>query len=201
MDEQMAKLETMDEDDFERLREKRKLQMQKQAAERQKNMLNGHGRYMELSDQKDFFNASKASKMILVHFYRSATWRCQIIDRHLGDLAPAHLETRVRQRGGHWRVQKVYRGAQGGKALGAGIGGGGREARDNDGGARGRCDTPPTELIIKVGWLRRSVGALNTAGRASLSCARSTYCFLGLLVMCNSSARLTRRSRRSWWSA
>ena len=31
---------------------------------------------------------------VVCHFYRSATWRCQVIDRHLGDLAPAHPETR-----------------------------------------------------------------------------------------------------------
>jgi hypothetical protein len=32
---------------------------------------------------------------IVVHFYRSATWRCQVVDRHFGELAPQHLETRV----------------------------------------------------------------------------------------------------------
>eukprot|EP00613_Pedinella_sp_CCMP2098_P046554 CAMPEP_0171842216 /NCGR_PEP_ID=MMETSP0992-20121227/15060_1 /TAXON_ID=483369 /ORGANISM="non described non described, Strain CCMP2098" /LENGTH=350 /DNA_ID=CAMNT_0012459415 /DNA_START=46 /DNA_END=1099 /DNA_ORIENTATION=- len=94
MDEQMVKLEAMDEDDFEKLREKRKVQMQKQSVLRQKNVLNGHGRYMELSDQKEFFDASKNSKMVVCHFFRASTLRCQYIDRHLGDLAPAHLETR-----------------------------------------------------------------------------------------------------------
>jgi len=46
MDEQMVKLEAMDEDDFEKLREKRKVQMQKQSVLRQKNVLNGHGRLL-----------------------------------------------------------------------------------------------------------------------------------------------------------
>jgi len=94
MDEQMKALENMDEDDFEKLREKRKLQLQKAAALKQKNLLNGHGRYMELSTQKEFFDAAKGSKQLVVHFFRGATWRCQIVDRHLGDLAPQHLETR-----------------------------------------------------------------------------------------------------------
>jgi len=94
MDDQMKKLESMDEDDFEKLREKRKIQMQKQAMLRQKNLLNGHGRYMELSDQKEFFDAAKTSKMVVCHFFRSSTLRCQYVDRHLGDLAPQHLETR-----------------------------------------------------------------------------------------------------------
>jgi len=69
MDEEMAKLETMNEDDFEALREKRKTQLQKAAAQRQKNILNGHGRYMELSNQQEFFDAPKNSKMV-----RSAFW-------------------------------------------------------------------------------------------------------------------------------
>lgn len=94
LDRQVAQLETMDEDDFELLREKRKQLMMRQQEERKKNERNGHGRYMELSDQKDFFTAGQASKQVVCHFYRSATWRCEIIDRHLGDLAPAHPETR-----------------------------------------------------------------------------------------------------------
>lgn len=96
MDEQMKALENMDEDDFEALRQKRKLQMQKAAIIREKNVRNGHGRYMELSDQKEFFDASKNSKQVVVHFFRGSTWRCDVVNRHLGDLAPAHLETRAR---------------------------------------------------------------------------------------------------------
>lgn len=94
LDEKLKEMEKMDEDDFERLREKRKAQMIKAQQVRQRNMLNGHGRYMELSDQKEFFEAVKASKMVVIHFYRSATWRCQIVDRHLEQLAQEHLETR-----------------------------------------------------------------------------------------------------------
>merc|ERR1712139_724853 len=37
---------------------------------------------------------AKDSKMVICHFYREATWRCKIIDKHLCDLAPAHMETR-----------------------------------------------------------------------------------------------------------
>jgi hypothetical protein len=94
LDKQLQELETMEEDDFEKLREKRKHMMIKLQEERKKNERNGHGRYMELSDQKEFFTAGQASKQVVCHFYRSATWRCQVIDRHLGDLAPAHPETR-----------------------------------------------------------------------------------------------------------
>ena len=51
-------------------------------------------RYLELTDTKEFFNAAKKSARMVVHFYRSVTPRCQIVDAHLERLAPKHLETR-----------------------------------------------------------------------------------------------------------
>merc|ERR1719198_2379096 len=77
----------MDEDDFEKLREVRKRKMIQAQKEKQKNVLNGHGRYMELSDQKEFFEACKTSKQLVIYFYRPSTERCQIMDRHLERLA------------------------------------------------------------------------------------------------------------------
>ena len=49
---------------------------------------------MELTDTKEFFNAAKKSSRMVVHFYRSVTPRCEIVDAHLSKLAPKHLETR-----------------------------------------------------------------------------------------------------------
>ena len=37
---------------------------------------------------------AKASERMVCHFYRGATWRCQIIDKHLAILAAKHVETR-----------------------------------------------------------------------------------------------------------
>merc|ERR1719261_950466 len=54
----------------------------------------GHGRYMELTDTKEFFDAAKKSQRFVVHFYRGVTPRCEIVDAHLSKLAPDHLETR-----------------------------------------------------------------------------------------------------------
>ena len=65
LDKQLQELETMEEDDFEKLREKRKHMMMKLQEERKKNERNGHGRYMELSDQKEFFTAGQASKQVV----------------------------------------------------------------------------------------------------------------------------------------
>jgi thioredoxin-like negative regulator of GroEL len=49
---------------------------------------------MEITDTKEFFNAAKKSSRMIVHFYRSVTPRCQIVDAHFERLAPTHLETR-----------------------------------------------------------------------------------------------------------
>jgi len=49
---------------------------------------------MEINDPKEFFNAAKKSKWMVVHFYRSVTIRCQIVDAHLEKLCQEHLETR-----------------------------------------------------------------------------------------------------------
>ena len=47
----------------------------------------GHGEYNEIEDEKAFFDTAKKSDMMVCHFYRDATWRCQIVDKHLDRLA------------------------------------------------------------------------------------------------------------------
>src|SRR4051812_32073960 len=41
-----------------------------------------------------FFDICKASRNIVVHFFRESTWRCKIVDKHLDILAKDHIETR-----------------------------------------------------------------------------------------------------------
>jgi thiol-disulfide isomerase/thioredoxin len=94
LDYQLKQMENMDEDDFETLRQKRRLQMQKQLRQEQDWKQLGHGTYSELTDTKEFFNAAKKSARLIVHFYRSVTPRCEIVDAHFHKLAPLHLETR-----------------------------------------------------------------------------------------------------------
>ena len=52
----------------------------------------GHGEYSELKDEKEFFDATKKSTNAVVHFYRSSTFRCKILDKHLETLAKQHME-------------------------------------------------------------------------------------------------------------
>ena len=54
----------------------------------------GHGDYRECHDQKQFFEELKTEARAVVHFYRPATRRCEIIDKHLAILSRKHLETK-----------------------------------------------------------------------------------------------------------
>ena len=94
LDAQLKKLEEMGEDDFEALRQKRKLVLAKKMRQEQDWKQLGHGRYLELTDTKEFFDAAKKSARMVVHFYRGVTPRCEIVDAHFQKLAPTHLETR-----------------------------------------------------------------------------------------------------------
>ena len=95
MDKQIKEIENLDEDDFEALREKRRIALQQRIRQEQDWKQLGHGRYMDLgTDPKDFFNAAKKSARMVVHFYRGVTPRCEIVDAHFERLAPKHLETR-----------------------------------------------------------------------------------------------------------
>merc|ERR1719199_888692 len=72
-------------------------QMRAMAEKRQKWLSNGHGTYEEIAGEpldKEFFKAAKKSKRTVVHFYRNSTERCKIVDMHLSQLAPKHIETR-----------------------------------------------------------------------------------------------------------
>ena len=94
LDAKLEELEKMDDEDLESLRERRKEEMKRAARQRAEWRAKGHGRYAELTTEKEFFEAAKGSKRMVCHFYRPTTWRCEIIDKHVGELAPAHEETR-----------------------------------------------------------------------------------------------------------
>ena len=94
LDAKLAEMGNVDEDDFEVLRQKRKMELQKQAQQMADWRQLGHGVYSEVNDTKDFFNVCKKSARVVAHFYRGVTPRCQIVDAHFEKLAQSHLETR-----------------------------------------------------------------------------------------------------------
>mmetsp|Transcript_22683 Transcript_22683/g.35498 ORF Transcript_22683/g.35498 Transcript_22683/m.35498 type:complete len:231 (+) Transcript_22683:283-975(+) len=94
IDMENKKLDELDEDDLERIREKRIAQMRKEQEKKQEWRQKGHGQYQELSNEKEFFEAAKGSEHMVCHFYRSATHRCNIVDKHLSLIAQKHIEAR-----------------------------------------------------------------------------------------------------------
>jgi hypothetical protein len=94
LDNMMQKLDNMDEDDLEKMREVRKRRMQKEAAEKHKLRMKGHGEYTEISGDKEFFAALKDCPAAAIHFYRPGNFRCDIMDKHMNILAKKHVEAK-----------------------------------------------------------------------------------------------------------
>ena len=94
LDAKIKQMDDMDEDDLERIRERRMMQMRKINDQKAVWRQMGHGEYTEISNEKEFFEAAKKSENLVCHFYRTATPRCAIVDRHLAMIAKEHLECR-----------------------------------------------------------------------------------------------------------
>lgn len=94
IDSELNRLENLNEDDIEKVREKRLQQLKKQHELKQELRRKGHGEYTAIADEKDFFSVCKESAKVICHFYRESTWRCKILDKHLSTLAPKHIEAR-----------------------------------------------------------------------------------------------------------
>ncbi|CAM6095694.1 unnamed protein product [Calypogeia fissa] len=93
LDDQIAKLDNLNDDDLEKLREKRLRQYKLQAEKKKQWAALGHGEYQEITVEKEFFTLVKQSERVVAHFYRE-NWPCKVIDKHLNILAKQHLETR-----------------------------------------------------------------------------------------------------------
>ncbi|XP_073701639.1 thioredoxin domain-containing protein 9 [Garra rufa] len=94
LDAELVKLECMDEDELERLKERRLEALKKAQKQKQEWISKGHGEYREIPSEKDFFAEVKESKNVVCHFYKDSTFRCKLLDKHLGILARKHLETK-----------------------------------------------------------------------------------------------------------
>ena len=94
LDAEIERLDKMDSDELDILREKRLQQMKKAQAQKEEWLKRGHGKYTEVADEKEFFEETKDTDKVVCHFFRESTWRCKIVDKHLSILAPKHLETR-----------------------------------------------------------------------------------------------------------
>lgn len=94
LDEELQRLDELDSDGIEKLRQERLEQLKKQAKQKQHWLAIGHGEYEELAEEKEFFEVTKKSPDVVVHFFKSDAPRCKIVDHHLKILCKNHLETR-----------------------------------------------------------------------------------------------------------
>eukprot|EP00245_Coleochaete_scutata_P007205 TRINITY_DN22336_c0_g1_i1.p1 TRINITY_DN22336_c0_g1~~TRINITY_DN22336_c0_g1_i1.p1 ORF type:complete len:210 (-),score=62.82 TRINITY_DN22336_c0_g1_i1:734-1363(-) len=92
IDDELNRLERFDEDDLDKLRQRRLQEMKSQAAKRSEWLSRGHGEYTEI-EEKGFFKEVKASERVVCHFYRE-NWPCKVMDKHLTVLAKDHVETK-----------------------------------------------------------------------------------------------------------
>ena len=79
LDGELHRLENLDGDDLERLRERRIKQLKQQAARKQQWLARGHGEYQDIPAEKEFFSAMKGEERMVCHFYRE-NWPCKVSD-------------------------------------------------------------------------------------------------------------------------
>lgn len=94
LDSEIERLENINDTEIDQIRKKRLEAIKTSQLQKIEWEKNGHGKYSELADEKEFFDACKKSKHIVCHFYRDSTFRCKIVDKHLEHLARTHMECR-----------------------------------------------------------------------------------------------------------
>ncbi|KZT74316.1 thioredoxin-like protein [Daedalea quercina L-15889] len=76
------------------LREQGIQRLQAEMERLQKMKAGGHGRYEEITDEKEVIRVTATEKRCVVHFFHTDFKRCRIMDRHLAALAPKYFSTR-----------------------------------------------------------------------------------------------------------
>ena len=91
-----------DEDDFideeeekmmRSIRERRLADMKNHYQEKQENLIKGHGKYEEITEEQ-FLPTVTGSKFVVCHFYHQNFERCKIVDMHLREISRAHPEAK-----------------------------------------------------------------------------------------------------------
>ena len=93
IDNEIQKVDDMDEDDMDAIRARRLAQLKRAKAQKDKWANKGHGAVQEFTTPEEFFKSVKENERVAVHFYRDATERCQVLNQHLDKIAPKHFET------------------------------------------------------------------------------------------------------------
>lgn len=122
IDAELHKLENLQDDDIEALRQRRIQELRRQQEKSREWLAKGHGEYREIPGEKEFFAEMKGEERMICHFYRE-NWPCkvratrdsdgngarrfdsawspdhgpfllQVMDKHLAILAKKHIETK-----------------------------------------------------------------------------------------------------------
>ncbi|KAJ3042063.1 hypothetical protein HK097_002118 [Rhizophlyctis rosea] len=93
-DELFAELEKDDDDLLSDLRERRIEEIRNQIQKAKDEAIESHGTYDTLRNEKDVLDVSTSTKLCIAHFAHRDFRRCQIMDRHLSQLAQQHRKTR-----------------------------------------------------------------------------------------------------------
>ena len=75
------------------IRERRMMEMKNVYQEKQENLIKGHGKYTEITEEEFLPNVT-GSKFVLCHFYHQDFERCKIMDMHLRKIAAQHTEAK-----------------------------------------------------------------------------------------------------------
>lgn len=94
LDEEINRLNNLETEDYEVLREKRYKLLKLQHQQQQMWLSKKHGQYTEVQDEREWFEACQGSMNVVCHFYTDSSMNCKIMDKHLGLLAEKHPETR-----------------------------------------------------------------------------------------------------------
>jgi len=94
LDDELRRLDNLDECDLAKIRARRVTEMKAKAVEESAWSRQGHGALTTLTDTKEFFDAAKASKRLACHFSRPTSHHCVALNGALAKLAAQHRETR-----------------------------------------------------------------------------------------------------------
>ncbi|KAE9417005.1 hypothetical protein Angca_007762 [Angiostrongylus cantonensis] len=94
VDKEINRLDSMDENEIDLIRRRRMEELKRMQKTKAEMLSLGHGKYEEVADEKEFFEATKKSKNVVCLFYLRGSMRCKIVDKHLNILAHKHFGTR-----------------------------------------------------------------------------------------------------------
>eukprot|EP00123_Amoebidium_parasiticum_P001406 comp12482_c0_seq1/m.7429 comp12482_c0_seq1/g.7429 ORF comp12482_c0_seq1/g.7429 comp12482_c0_seq1/m.7429 type:complete len:201 (-) comp12482_c0_seq1:548-1150(-) len=94
IDQEIEKLDNLGGDDLDAIRRKRLQELRAREEEKRNWGSNDHGRLTEINNEKEFFDAAKKSRRIVVLFFRPGSEVCDVMSQHCQRLAENHTETR-----------------------------------------------------------------------------------------------------------